>query len=237
MQSLDQKHFTNSDAQSASLRGGMVGADRFLLSAIPHMCDDDGDQGETPSISGRRSHQFIRNVSLHEAGHAVVSRLLALPVCGSTINFIDGFHGCTWASDTAMLPDSETVNDLVDALTPLMPRAGEDRSCIATELQRATDQVLALLAGPIAETLFTAGRVAGSEHDEEEAAAIALLVCRSPRSVDAYLGFCRAEAIALLTDHRNIVLAIADALTEHRTIYAEQIDAIIAAASLRTSHG
>jgi hypothetical protein len=49
----------------------------------------------------------------------------------------------------------------------------------------------------------------------------------SPRGVDAYLAFARAEVVALLTDHRAVVLAIADALMGHRTLSGEQIKTLI----------
>jgi hypothetical protein len=220
---LLNKKFTNPDGRDPV--GGLAG--RLLLSAI-HMRDD-GDRGKSPSFLGRR---FARNIAIHEAAHAVTSRLLGLPIAGCTINFIDGHHGLTWASDAALQPDAESVSDLVDQLSPLMPRSGEDRSTLALELQRAGDLVISLLAGIEAERLFTVAPLANTEHDEDEARAIASLICRSPRSIDSYLDFCRAEAVALLTDNRNIVMALADELIRYRTLDGEQIDEIIRAATL-----
>jgi hypothetical protein len=108
-----------------------------------------------------------------------------------------------------------------------MPRLGECRDAVAVDLLRCADHAISLLAGPEAERLFTAAPLAGTEHDEEGAAAIASIFCRTTRSVDAFIAFARAEARALLIDHRAAVLALADALLHHRTIYAEQINNVI----------
>jgi hypothetical protein len=59
------------------------------------------------------------------------------------------------------------------------------------------------------------------------AAYLSRLICRSPASVGAYLAFARVEVIALLTDHRAVVLAVADALVARRTLSGTEIDSII----------
>jgi hypothetical protein len=174
---------------------------------------------------GRRSPQFDRRVAVHESGHAVSSHLLGLPVAGATIEFIDGHHGLTWATD-GPLQAGETVDAICRQLTPLMSAIG-DRADIATELLQAADQVISLLAGVEAERLFCAELMPNTEHDEIDARQIAALICRSERAVDTYLDFCRIEARALLTGHRDAVLAIADALVEHHTLNGAAIDAII----------
>jgi hypothetical protein len=61
----------------------------------------------------------------------------------------------------------------------------------------------------------------------------ASIICASVSAVDAYLSFGLAEAKALITEHRAAVWAIAEALMVHRTLDAEQIDTIIAAAPER----
>ena len=175
----------------------------------------------------RRSFQ----TGIHEASHATVSRLLGLPVVGATIEFFDGHFGATWADDAGLLAGGETVENICRQLAPLLSDTGS-RADIAIELLYAGDQVISLLAGPIAEELFCAERLPGSEHDEAEATCIARLICRSPASIDAYLEFARVEVVALLSDHRAVVLAVADALVKHRTINGEQIDGIIRGAQL-----
>ena len=164
-------------------------------------------------------------IAVHESGHATVSRLLGLPVSGATIEFFDGHFGATWADDAGLLAGGETVENICRQLAPLLSDTGS-RADIAIELLHAGDQVISLLAGPIAEELFCAERLPGSEHDEAEATCIARLICRSPASIAAYLEFCRTEVAALLADHRAVVLAIADGLIRHRTLNGEQITTI-----------
>jgi hypothetical protein len=102
-------------------------------------------------------------------------------VAGSAINYANGRHGCTWATNDTDDRPSQSVADICSALLPLLP-AFDDRADIAAELLRAHHQVIALLAGPIAEVVFTGARLPGSEHDDTEARAIAALICRSPAS-------------------------------------------------------
>jgi hypothetical protein len=169
---------------------------------------------------------FLRSVAYHEAGHTTVSRVLGLPVAGATINYIHGHHGLTRATDTDA--GTETVADLCAALVPLMPPLFDDRADIAVELLRAHGQVVSLLAGPICEQLFIGEVLPNTGHDLEEAKSIAALICRSPRSVDAFIEFARCEARGLLADHADVVQRVAAALLERRTILAAEIDAIIA---------
>ena len=166
-------------------------------------------------------------VGIHEAGHVVIGRALGMPVAGSTINRVGDHIGCTWSDEGGLQPYTDTVESLCNALAPLMPGIGDDRSGIAVELQRAHNHVLELLAGVEAERLFVGAMLPGTAHDLEEATAIAQLICRSPASVDAYLAFARAEVAALLTDHRVVVLAVAAALVRRRTLSGTEIDSII----------
>jgi hypothetical protein len=172
---------------------------------------------------GRRT--FENRVAIHESGHATSSRLLALPVSFSSIEYANGHYGCTRATSDDDQP-VETVESLCRQLVPLVPDNGS-RAAIAVELQHAGDQIISLLAGVEAERLLGDELLPGTEHDLEEARQIAALICRSPSAVSSYLDYARAEARGLLADHADIVLAVADALCECRTIYAAQIDAIV----------
>jgi hypothetical protein len=51
-------------------------------------------------------------VAAIESGHLVVSRLLGLPVAGSTIEDSHGNQGLTWATNDEDEPGAETVADL-----------------------------------------------------------------------------------------------------------------------------
>jgi hypothetical protein len=183
--------------------------------------------------AGITRRTFERRISIHEAGHVALAKITGQPLVGSSIEFANGHYGCTWGNASDLLPNTETVESICGQLMPLMAGFGDDLSSIAVELQRAHHHVLALLAGIEAERLFNGTTLPNTEHDLTEATAIARLICRSPASVDAYLEFARVEVVALLSDHRAVVLAVADALVKHRTINGEQIDGIIRGAFSR----
>ena len=186
------------------------------------------DGGDVCSLHRRRSSAMDRRISIHEAGHASVGRLLGQPVAGSTINPVGGYSGLTWAFDCDAA--DETV-DLCGQLSSLTPGIGESRDDIAVELLHTHHQVLELLAGSIAEEMLypDTSPLPGAAHDQIEARALAALICRSPTSVDAYLAFAKVEVTALLTYHRDIMQAVADALLRHRALNGDQIDDVIRA--------
>ena len=175
--------------------------------------------------AGINRRTFENRVAIHESGHATSSRLLALPVSFSSIEYANGHYGCTRATSDDDQP-VETVESLCRQLVPLVPDNGS-RAAIAVELQHAGDQIISLLAGVEAERLFTAEPLP-NRHDLEEARQIAGLICRSQTSVDSYINFCRAEATALLTDNAAAVVAVAAALFRYRTLTGTQITTLIA---------
>jgi hypothetical protein len=195
-----------------------------------HRPGDESDTAADPvgflgaNMVGRRSFDF--KLSVHESGHATVGRFLGQPIAGSTIEYTGNHFGATWDA-VGPHDDGDSVADICTTLGLLMPGIGDDRSGIAVELQRAHNHILELLAGVEAERLFVGTMLPGTAHDLEEAIAIAALICRSPSSIDAYLAFARAEVVALLTDHRAVVLAVADALVERRILIGTEIDGII----------
>ena len=183
----------------------------------------------------RRSPEMNRRISIHEAGHAAVGRLLAMPVAGSTINPVGGYSGLTWAFGDLDAIDLSATVDLCGQLSSLMPGIGESRDDIAVDALHTHHQVLELLAGSLAEAMLCPDTppLPGAAHDQIEARALAGLICRSVSSVDAYLEFCRVEVVALIESHCDIVQAVADALIERRTLDGDQIDAIISDAVVR----
>jgi hypothetical protein len=65
-----------------------------------------------------------------------------------------------------------------------------------------------------------------------QARSLASIICNSKDSITAYLQFALVEAKALISKHRETVLALAHALMIERTVDAERIDSIIDAAAL-----
>jgi hypothetical protein len=80
-------------------------------------------------------------------------------------------------------------------------------------------------------------RSVGFSHRHETTSAwpraLASPICSSEAAIDAYLMFALAEAKALIIQHRDAVLAIANALMVHRTLDAVMIHKIIASAPER----
>jgi hypothetical protein len=70
----------------------------------------------------------------------------------------------------------------------------------------------------------------GAIDDNAQAAKFAHLICVSPASAEAFLGYAKAEARALLDQYRSLVLALADCLLEKRTLTGAEVDAVLAAA-------
>jgi hypothetical protein len=97
-----------------------------------------------------------------------------------------------------------------------------------SELEQAHSHVVAWLAGIVAEELFCSEPpLAATAHDLQAARAVAAPIVREVSDIDSYIDVARAETRALLTDHAADVLAVADALVEHRTISGDMIDRII----------
>jgi hypothetical protein len=174
-----------------------------------------------------------QRIATHEAGHCVAACLLGMPPAGATIDEVGAYRGLTWFDDDAdprADPPAGTVA-IVAELQPLMPKLGRNRDAVAADLMRCADHVIVSVAGIEAERLIIGTTLPNTGHDIEEARAIAVLIVRSPASVDGYLKFARAEARALLADHADAVQAIAGALVERRTLTADLIDNIIFASA------
>jgi ATP-dependent Zn protease len=96
-----------------------------------------------------------------------------------------------------------------------------------SELEQAHSHVVGWLAGIEAERLFCDELLARNGHDTAAARAVAGLITREVSDIDSYIDRARTETRALLIDQTTAVLAVADALVEHRTISGDMIDRII----------
>ena len=65
--------------------------------------------------------------------------------------------------------------------------------------------------------------------------AIAWIICRTDASRPSFIEHCFQEALALIEENKPVVLAIAQALTDHpeRTLNAAEIHAVIAQTLVR----
>jgi hypothetical protein len=125
-----------------------------------------------------------------------------------------------------------SFDDLCGTLHEMKPPLFDDRAEIAGELLVMHHRVIATLAGPISEALFTVGPMLENV-DTDNARGLAEIIVRSPTAADAYLGFAAAEARGLLLDHRDIVVTLAEALMRRRTLTGTEVDQIASSASPR----
>jgi hypothetical protein len=173
---------------------------------------------------------------LHEAGHITVGRALGAEFGGATINAGPDFSGMAWGPSfeaPSCLSDLNLVTNICDRIRPLMPGLGDRRVDGAEGYTHAQFRIVELMAGTAAESiLHTADPPLEAINDLVQARAFAYIVCcsNSPNAIEQFLNFARAEAAAFVEEHRGVVLAIADALLEKRTLDGPAIDRIIAAA-------
>jgi hypothetical protein len=172
---------------------------------------------------GRRHFDF--RLGVHEGGHTVASYIV-LSCAGSSIEYIDGHFGLTWSDDTALEPNTESVESICLRLKPLMIGA------LHSEIEQAHSHCIEFLAGVVAEELFCDELLPNTAHDIEAARAVAGLIVRGgdDSAVDSYLDLARTETRALLSTHAASVLAVADALIKRRTLSGTDIDSIIGSA-------
>jgi hypothetical protein len=211
-----------SDSPGTTIGSGrwVDGADRRLLS--------DERAARSPVDDWR--------VSLHEAGHVVVGRALGEEVGGVTIVPSGNASGLTWGptGNSSRLSSVDEKPDLCAQIAGLMPAFGEPRVNAAEIFAHCHVRVVDLCGGTAAETLLHPDNEPWIAHsDIRQARALASIICTSETAIDAYLKFGAEEAKSLILQHRAAVLAIAEALMIERTLNAERIDTIIAAAPER----
>jgi hypothetical protein len=185
-----------------------------------------------------RSDELVRRIACHEASHCVVARALGSIVERVTIKPEGGFEGqClrrgpeTAASLQLRASSSEVLSimDVAARLSP--PEIGEARVAISEGVVRAETLVIELLAGTVGETVALPDvEPLSAEHDLIEARALASVVSFA---VEPLLEFCKAEAKAILSANRDVLLSLADALVEHGSLDGEMVDAVISSAIAR----
>jgi hypothetical protein len=208
----------------------------IIVGVIP-----DGD-GRKPELIPR-SEADDERVALHESCHALAGRVLGSPLGGMTCDPGDGFSGLCWGPSyvrpSKFAEDEPDPVSLCTKMTPLMPREGESRLDVANMFLHCHVRIVELVAGSVGEAMFL-GEAWDANDDRAQETALASLICSSPESIEAFVGFCAVEAAALLRPREHIVRALTKELLVRRTMTAEQIDAIImqadAAKALANEH-
>ncbi|WP_136626348.1 hypothetical protein [Bradyrhizobium macuxiense] len=175
-------------------------------------------------------------VAVHEAGHAIVARILDWKVHFATvIADVDlGYGGCVWAGGgepdrKQSLRDGErTVFDVTGVVDQHMPRHGEDREDAESWFFGAFHRVVETLAGAAAENLiFGEYNERACSSDYLKAARYAQTICTSDRSAWQFLEFARSEAEEMLSRYRSVLVALASALQERKEMDGAAIDQVI----------
>ena len=178
-----------------------------------------------------------RRIAIHEASHCVVGRALGADIGGVTIVADGKFAGKVWGPDGNQFFGDGSIDvcaEVMRDVTPFWPGLGEPRDDAAVFHVHALHRAIELLAGSEGELVLLEEPLLGALDDSKQALKFARLLCVSPGSVGAFLNFAKAEARALLEEHRSLVLALADCLITKRTLSGGEIDAVLAAALARS---
>lgn len=164
----------------------------------------------------RRSKAALRRTAIHEAGHAVVTEILALG-CTEVTNVPD------WDEGTGGFAISPLGEDKV-------LQAWEQRGIYHREWRSALRATaLVLLAGAAAERelLGAAGAGLGAEDDFRRVQWAVADLTPADGSPETTLLRLERAAAALVARHRAAIATVADAIVEHRYLSGELLAGII----------
>jgi hypothetical protein len=204
---------------------------------------------EAAGVGGRcppdaRSPAMHKRVSIHEAGHVAIFRYYDLPVAGATIVAKPGcYDGLTWHEDLAAArstePSDYSAIKVTERLRRDLPGPGEayDGALFAD----IETQLISLMAGPAAEAVvFEDESPMLMASDVGAAHAIARVVCRSETSCAALIEHAYQESVTLCREHKPVIVALATALSDKKTLFGSEIDLIIsqtlAVESIKAEH-
>jgi hypothetical protein len=185
-----------------------------------------GCDAANATIGADRSADDNWRVAVHESGHVLIHRLFSNVVSVTIVP--DGeCSGKTWWPEGV---DAAAVAMAGSAISdPGVSRDG-DVGGVFSIVQRG---VIAMMGGCAAEMALLGDappKYIGS--DVPNASRIAGVVCRTTASIAAFVEHGYQEALALVDQHKTVVIAIARALIDHpkRTLDGAEIDAVIAPA-------
>jgi hypothetical protein len=195
--------------------------------------DDGGGPDEYDELLaalGRTEEQDER-IAVHEAGHIVVARLLGHPLGGATVDPGPGYEGRVWGEGHTEAFTSGRGGDashVREALAPLMPKPGEDRSSVADVFGSVYDQCIELMAGRAAERMLLEGEPVTPVDDLRQARELAMLICSSEEAIETFIAHCDVAAWDLLLPYGDVVMTLSIVLRIKRTLDSGEIDKIIA---------
>ncbi|MBR1332817.1 hypothetical protein [Bradyrhizobium ottawaense] len=178
-----------------------------------------------------RTEEQDQRIAVHEAGHAVCARLLGHQVGGVTVNPdpILGYDGLCWGVGhaEAFSDGRGDASDVRAAISPMMPKAGEDRRPVADVFGSVYSKCIEFVAGRAAERLLLEGEPCTPIDDLRQARELALLICSSDDAIETFLAHCDVVARDLLAPHGDILIVLSTVLRIKRTLNGREIDEII----------
>jgi hypothetical protein len=177
-----------------------------------------------------RSHDDDEHIAVHEAGHIVVARLLGHPLGGATVDPGPGYEGRVWGEGhvEAFTGGRGDASHVREALAPLMPKPGEDRSSVADVFGSVYDQCIELMAGRAAERmLLSDSDLAPPVDDLRQSRELAMLICSSEEAIETFIAHCDVAARDLLLPYGDVVMTLSIVLRIKRTLDSDEIDKII----------
>jgi hypothetical protein len=188
------------------------------------------DEYDTLLASLGRSYDDDVRIVSHEAGHCVAARLLGHPLGGATVDPGPGYEGRVWGEcyAEAFTNGRGDASHVREALAPLMPKPGEDRSSVSDVFGSVYDQCIELMAGRAAERMLLEGEPVAPVDDLRQARELAMLICTSEEAIETFIAHCDVAAWDLLLPYGDVVIVLSTVLRIKRTLDAGEIDKIIA---------
>jgi hypothetical protein len=177
-----------------------------------------------------RSYDDDARVASHEAGHCVAARLLGHPLGGATVDPGPGYEGRIWGEcyAEAFTNGRGDASHVREALAPLMPKPGEDRSALSDVFGSVYDQCIGLMAGRAAERmLLSDSEPVPPVDDLRQARELAMLICSSEEAIETFIAHCDVAARDLLLPYGDVLMALSIVLRIKRTLDSAEIDKII----------
>ncbi len=161
----------------------------------------------------RRRTKALESTAYHEAGHAVVARVLGL-TCGRV----------------SIIADDDSAGHAIIADPWQTAGDWENRDRFRDARQAFRGTIIARMAGAEAERKFFGQCRGGDDDDQYE---IALLMDSRWTEIPAddwnqYEARLRAQTRRLVRRHRHTIEHVAKALQERGTLEAEEVDAMVA---------
>jgi hypothetical protein len=209
--------------------GGVAAGALTNGDAVEEVDDERDDYDELLAVLGRSYDDDLR-IATHEAGHIVVARLLGHPLGGATVDPGPGYEGRVWGECyvEAFTNGRGDASHVREALAPLMPKPGEDRSSVSDVFGSVYGQCIELMAGRAAERmLLSDGDPVPPVDDLRQARELALLICTSEEAIETFIAHCDVAARDLLLPHGVILMVLSTVLRIKRTLDGGEIDNII----------